>query len=381
MQLSSEQQRYELEQDKSETFSLLLSYRAAPSRFLLSDGSKLGGGLARFRGGIGFGQGRPSSGFAWFVGAYADQAYVSEWPAIHQHLEALNANMLQYFLTARVGFKGTSLSYGFLGHSGTFLNAAGGFGEIPYYRGGPPAEAQNQLYANGYTDKEPFGSNSHMLTLRNEHGVGVGAAISRLTKQTSDGALEQAADLSALQAILAPEDLLREVGLFRLGVDRFSEAVDYYRDKAMAESKALAGETLSGYSPGALVQIPAGVDNFLDQGIHLRIATQVAPKAVFRQAMAGWLYQQEISKYTTFAAGRAGMVRRGDSYLPTVELSAGMLSDGLSGAVTYAYNAPDAAGFFPVPNAHVVGIHLGWHATLSAVQSMPVVSKKKGKGD
>jgi len=124
-----------------------------------------------------------------------------------------------------------------------------------------------------------------------------------------------------------------------------------------------------------------GVDNLLDQGIHLRIATQVAPKAVFRQAMAGWLYQDELGKYTAFAAARGGVVRRGDSYLPTLELSGGVLSDGVSGALTYAYNAPDAAGFFPVPNAHVVGIHFGWHASLSAVQSMPVVSKKSGKGD
>lgn len=376
MRLALEQQRYELERDEVPGFTAMISYRASPAQFQLSNGGVVAGGLARAGAVIGIGGGKPSSGFSWFVGGHIDHAYTSEWGNFTKGNKDLEAFHDQYLLTARVAYQGFSLSYGYLGQQTKGLNALGQFGAEPNWRGGTPEEVRGTAWKDTANN-----AGSHTFSLRHKAGVGLGAAIAEVNKVAADQTMQTAQELAALKLIASPEELLREIALFHLGIDRFAESIDYYRDRAIAVRDAISSASSVVEPPkGALYQVPLGVDDLLGVGIHARLIPEVSPKVQLRQVQAGWVFQTEPERGAAsaqfFAGARTGVVNRNGKYSPSFDSGAGIISHGVNVGFTYSYNTPDPISYFPIPNAHVVGMQLGWQAAMPAIQGMPLVSKK-----
>ncbi len=375
MRLALEQQRYELELDRVPGFTAMLSYRASPAQFRLSNGGVAAGGLARAGAVIGIGGGKPSSDFSWFVGFHVDEAYTSQWGNFTKRLETVDAYYEQYLLTARLAYQGFSLSYGYLGQQTHGLNALGQFGAEPNWRPGTPEEVR------GTTKDTKNNASSHTFSLRHKAGVGLGAAIAEVNKVAADQTMQTAQELAALKLTASPEQLLREIALFHLGIDRFAESIDYYRDRAIAVQDSLSSGTAVVEPPkGALYQVPLGVDDLLGLGIHARVIPEVAPRVQLRQVQAGWVYQTEPERGAGgaqfFAGARAGAVNRNGKFSPSFDSGTGIISHGFSVGFSYSYNTPDPISYFPIPNAHVVGMQLGWQAAMPTIQGMPVISKK-----
>ncbi len=381
MHLALEQQRYELERDKVAGLSAMLSLRASPAQFLLNNGGVVAGGLARYGMVAGTGGGKPSSGFSWFVGLHADRASTSGWGNFLEDNKKLDASYEQYLFTARLAYQGFSLSYGYIWQRTEGLNSFGQFGAEPNWRPGTPEEVR------GTVKDTANNAGSHTFSLRHGIGVGLGAAITEVQKVAANQAMQSAQELAALKLTASPENLLRDIALLHLSIDRFAESIDYYRDRSIAVRDAIAsGSSVAETPKGALYQVPLGFDDLFGF-IHARLVPEVSPKAQLRQAMAGIVLQTDsdegegLGNLRLFAGARAGAVNRNGRYNVSFDSGAGFVSYGVSAALVYSYNTPDPINYFPIPNAHVLGLQIGWQAAMPTVQGMPIVSKKTRKED
>ncbi|MBI4815152.1 MAG: hypothetical protein HY791_02765 [Deltaproteobacteria bacterium] len=223
-------------------------------------------------------------------------------------------------------------------------------------------------------------------------------------------------DRAASEAKLGrPEKLAQRLGLSPwltplLGLARYAAGVDYYRDLAEgAETVADAGRAPSAY------EVQLGVDDLFQLGLGLKAGAQVSPTPLRRLAQLEFHngFYVDITEHTSASVVgglRALIFRRGARYVPSTDA---YLALGLSAAfgeeasssneleevgepdsnwrvrpaasywvtASYSYNSPDSVTFFPIPDAHVIGLQLVVGALELARPLVPIVSPRKDKPD
>lgn len=351
--------------------------RTAPADFVLSDGTTVSGGLTRLLVGFGGGIGKPSDGFSLAFGLHIDGAYTTEAIPLSQHktVQAASQQGMLYATAATPWFvlTGGAIFYGVEGvdSNGMFRRAGD---EQQFFRPGTPAEASE---VGASQDRRQTAT---MLTLRERHALSVGAVISRVKERTPDGALDSRNALAALRSMIAPEALLPELGLFHVGLDRVAGEIDYYSERTEENRRAIEqGLPLPPTPSEALYEIPLGVDDLLGAGIRLRVVGQVAPTVKPRLAEAG-MVRDEGSKNVSFVyGGRFIAFARNDNIEPSADAFAGIrfLGRQASSTLSYSYNSPDSATFFPVPDAHVYGFQVVYGPLEAARPLVPIVTRAK----
>lgn len=310
--------RTALKADKAPN-AIELSIAGAPGRFELPDGSEEAGSLQRWGMGLGFGFGRPRTGFSMFAGGMADYALV-QGPQMFSSSGTLGmaANAMGY---GGIAVKGWTLTAGALARQP--LAFASGVGGSPV-----PLSVQT------------------LYSLYNQEGVALGAI------RGENGLGEQV--FQSLAGQVRPEKLLeksdlRRFGVFALGLTRVAEGLDIYH------------EATSDADSPAMYEVPLAADDIGESGFRVSVVPQVAPLPTVRRALAGYVHHSD----KLVVGGQGGLLNRGGGIEPSVQVYAAFRPEwfkyfSIYGvpriAVSYSYNVPDPVSFFPISHVHVVGI-------------------------
>jgi hypothetical protein len=316
-----------------------LALWAAPGRFDFGPPEPVDGALMRFGIATGLGAGKPRTGFAAFGGFQFDYGMAQRAPAYFSSGGTLGA-AVEGIVYGGASYKGFMATY-------------------------------SLLLGQGFTLADDTDAVAHaptqMINLYNQEGVAIGGvAAKRLDGDTI---------LAALRAELAPEKMLerldlRDHGLFRAGVGRYEAGTNPYLDPEPA--------------PEPQWEVPLGVDDLASLGFRLELVPQVFPTPRFRRASAGWVYQSE----KLVGGGQVGLVGRGGRYDPSAEVFAVFHPEwfkyfSLWGvpriSVSYSYNVPDPAAFFPVDHAHVVGVQYVYGPPEFGRPLVPVIRRDPGQ--
>jgi hypothetical protein len=359
-----------------------LTTRAMPATFVLSDGQRTDGGLARVGFGFGAGVGQPSE-VAAFASLQMDLAGVVEFPAILVPHSQIAASTGQVVATAGVAVRGWQLSGGVFVDGGfQGLDAQGRIpapGTLtPSFRQGTPRDVVARGEAPEGRDKvQP------MFVLSSAAGFSSGASLGR---ELGDAG---GAYLAALRSQLAPAALmdrldLREAGVPLLGLDVLDAGEDYWGEQNPWTVDTARPDDIPEYAaPNAgpdTWQTSAGWDDIGGTGLRLRAVTQLAPTPLFRMGEAAWLGRFDVGGDGALVAGGRGAVFRrvdrheacGDAFL-----AVGRVGDrpGRQAWVTasWSYNSPDSTTFFPIPRAHVLGVQFARGPVEATRPLLPII--------
>lgn len=314
--------RTQLLTDKPGNFVELAMF-GSPSRFELPSTELRDGTLIRFGIGAGLGFGKPATGFAAFAGLQVDYGMAQGTPTFSSE--------------GTIGLAAGGIVYGGASFKGWTLTAAA-LPVQPFSWSAdvdPAAEPTPEVRVDA------------AYTLYQQEGVSVGAVRGQ--------DLSGDAVLAALHGMIRPEKALeragaRRFGVFGLGLTRFGEGLDPYRERGGREALPAVYETaLSG-------------DDLGESGVRVVVTPQVAPVPTLRRAQVGFLYDEHPD---VLAGGQAGVLNRGGQIQPSIQVYGAFRPEwfryfSLYGvpriAVSYSYNVPDPIAFFTVDQAHVFGI-------------------------
>lgn len=352
-----------------------LAMRSTPANFLVNNGQVISGAsLRRYGGSIGIGAGKPRTGLAFFTGLAYDRAGIV---AVNETADPLGVKYEDYFSDyvayAGLSYAGVALTGG-VRLTSTWANrdqydqiVVPGYStsdQIPYRPGSPVTEATSPFVR---VDSERRVTTLLSLTAPSDSLLEV--ALAELPRfgqpETSEQRLTGLRGSTAL-AWLAEALELRDYGVPVVGYNRFAPEVDYYGDRYQAYHDAIIAQ-VAPPAPrrDATQEVVLGLDDLLGTGVRLRAASQFAPVMLFRFVEASASLRQEIDlvswmRTTGTLGARATLFRRAVRYVPSVEafVALGLGRVQLTGS--YAYNAPDAGTFFPVPDAQVWGFLLAY---------------------
>lgn len=352
-----------------------LTIRSMPATFQFDDGAKMKAGLSRLGLSTGAGFGKPSTGFAGFIGLQVDAVASTQFPnPFVGTTEGEGFDYGQGLIYVGLAAHGFQATYGLM-MSG---DQAGGLNPQGYFT------RHNSGYRDGTpTDVYPTSelSYSHFITFTQAEGFSLGATLAEATSHADVDSLENDVTeyfLAALHAEFAPAKLmerleLRErLGIPGIGLDRYAAQIDYWGDhyhemRSRAESIANMGQ-LAGSAKQSAVdignetwEIPIFLDDIAGTGLRARIIPQVRPTVKLRAVEGSYRYQADRLKVgaRSFAFQRGKkLTGSAEGYLAfQPEFFKYMSVLGVPWmTVSYSYNTPDAATFLPIPNAHVVGM-------------------------
>lgn len=330
--------------------------RWAPGEFVLADGQRLGGNLARWQLGGGAGIGKPSA-----IGASAGFAFdaVRETGAA-----SLDYGIGQGIFHFGVGAKHVQLSLG---------------GRLDFTGGG-----QSGLDWNGqFTTKQA--PNTSRAVLPQAYATGVQATNVALFHDTSgafatvtfdkDAIYDLRMDLQPLARLLPPMVGYPALGLrwldTRLETARIVEQHPFPGD-APDEAAATAEKR---------ARTSLGTDDALTIGLRARVEVDWAPVVAYRYAELGLVkVPGELRDDVPLGFGlRAALARPETTFLPSVEsfvmvgLHGEKPNQAIHAAASYSYSVPDATTYLPIPQAHVFGVQFVVGAAETSKPIVPIV--------
>lgn len=383
-----------------------LSIRSMPATFQFDDGAKMRAGLSRAGLSMGIGFGKPTTGFAGFIGFQVDAMATTQFPnPFVATTEGEGFDYGQSLVYAGLAAHGFQFTYGLLisGDQASGLSPQGYFTRQNFgYRDGTPAE----VYPTGDV------TYSHFVTFSQAEGLSLGATLAEIDGVSDVGDAQESATrlaLAAFRAEFAPAkwierlDLRERLGVPGIGLNRYAARIDYWGDRyhevrRQAESfvneiragkemvdavtKAPAGEE----SGKETWEIPVFLEDIVGTGVTARIIPQVLPTVKLRALEASYRYQVERLKVgaRTFAFQRGkALTGSAEAYVAFQPEFFKYLS--ILGVpwmtFSYSYNTPDAATFLPIPNAHVLGVQWIYGRPEMGRPLVPLVAQHQRDGD
>lgn len=356
----------QLDRDVSDYFYEATVRYAPGMRFVNNDGVLADGGLERLGGGYWFGTGKPRTGVAFFSTAQLDAA-IADGRSDHGFKDAM---IFDGILMAGMSAKGFTLMGGARGGFTAGLDRSGRFALTQQAAATPDTERRTDFRFNGW-----------VFNFEQAEGLSLGAVLGDAVSQDVAGAASRQRVLAAVRGLLQPESLMRRAGIRAfgapaVGVDRIDGGIDYYGDIA---------RRASGTNPSRapLVEVPVLVDDLASVGIRVRAVTQVSPRPLFRLAELGYVRWTD----GLHGGGRTVVFRSADRYVGSGEAFVGYTltttekkGDGSSAppvaaTLSYSYNVPDTVTFFPVRDAHVIGLQFTVGSPLLARPIVPLVAR------
>ncbi len=374
----------------NERFGTMYSHAAvtsrwAPGEFLMADGTKLGGNLARNQVLVGGGWGDTEEGL-FFLGAQIDQLVAVGQPGQEKQSDSERfkpggvAQMLYYL--------GGSL-YGVQASAGLLFNQMGpekllldGYGNFSARAGGSPRPGAPTDVQDPVRSQNP--PNSLLFTVYDGH---TGAYIAMTyggqqertmsedwmgnrtyrTEETGSGIQDVRVNVQPLQHYLPAWFGLPFVALTRY--DRpFSELTASTEEQSATKTTDFA----------------LGADDVLRGGLRWR--TVINQDGRLRIAELGYVEEVRNGEFGFLLGARAMAVNRTGTHEPSAEgfLKASYMRSEpdvddkavpswVGVAVSYSYNTPDSATFIPIPKAHVMGIQVIYGPTEVAKPLIPLV--------
>ncbi len=360
--------------------------RWALARFELNDGQRVGGNLTREQINIGLGLGSPELGV--FAGANYDIVMVSG-PAFTT-TENFNPPLGgQIFGFVGLAVADVQLTYA----TQTDLLGTGSLGRDPWGSFQTDREADYGLRpgAPGVLAYPDTGADFTVLSAY-EGRTGAFASLAWENEVTEVGESRKTLrsvrlNLQPLQNL--PESIVSTVGIPTLGL-RLLRAIEDHRGLRASEPRS-PNASASPELPASR-QIELGADDVLQGGLRWRVVQEVSPQFRLMAAEVGYVDEFGIGT-SGLRVGAKGTVHRRsgglegawDSYVlynAVNQIAAGLFTAPLGFGVSYSYNTPDTATFFPIPNAHVFGIQaiLGYPETSRPLVPLVRTVAELGKG-
>ncbi len=328
-----------LQTTKDSTAYYYSTWRGMVTHFQAGDGTVFTGGLNRLGLSAGTLRGRPDE-FAWFIGGAIDGALVSP---NHSGMRQYDCQTMDLVAYTGLSIQSVAASVG-----------------ARYNTGWSNLDANGQF---GGTEK-PKGHGAYIATLHQTEGLTFGGLFGPSPQTSAPGAMSQKDALTILRGFFQPERLFerndwRDIGLPSIGVERIAAGVDYYGDQYDQVRTALASASPLPSPVGAKLQFPLQMIDIAGAGLAFRFIPQVTPNVMLRSAEGGFEFGQGV----VHVAAKAGATKRAASYHVSAQLT---LSFWTFLRVSYAYNIPDSTTFFPIPEAHVFGVTIGFPDTATA---------------
>ncbi len=349
-----------------------LTLRSMPGTFQFDDGAKMRAGITRLGLSAGAGFGKPTTGFAGFVGLQVDSVASTQFPnPFAATTEGEGFHYGQGLLYAGLAAHGFQVTYGLMmsGDHADGLSPQGYFTRQSHgYRDGTPEDARPTSEV----------SYSHFITFTQAEGLSFGATLAEAASHLG-AAVEsdpQGLFLAAIHAEFAPAklmerlDLRERLGIPGIGLDRYAAEIDYWGDRyhemrrqaeEIANMAQLASASQAATSTANETwELPIFLDDIAGTGLRARIIPQVRPTVKLRAIEGSYRYQAERLK----VGARSFAFQRGKKLTGSAEGYLAFQPEffkymSLFGVpwmtVSYSYNTPDAATFLPIPNAHVIG--------------------------
>lgn len=329
------------------TFYALVDGKSAKTDLLLGDGQQFEGGLVHWRAGLGLGWGHPRTSVAVFGGVHAEGLKAGSWP-YGDAVDNFHASVQDRLWYVGGAFKGYQLSYGQrvvtrttgLGLDGEFAASSEGS-----FRAGAPSIVADPR-------KRDIATRTQLITVYSKAGVSGGGLLADLLPEGSYTPEE--AKQTVLASLRAKFETNKnpQAGKYGVGIDGYRQGFDYYRE----------GVPL-GQDPDNLkksVEIPIGGTDIGSSGFGIKIVPMVAPSIRLRSF--DMAFRRDLGN--ALVGGRFSYTHRDGGWEPSWDLYAmfaavALFDNGFQSgnfAVSYSYNAPDAATFLPYSKMHVIGI-------------------------
>ncbi|HEY2409127.1 MAG TPA: hypothetical protein VGI10_24145 [Polyangiaceae bacterium] len=336
--------------------------RETPARLQLADTRTVSGQLVRSSIALGGGSGQPKTGNAFLLSFVTDEAVAQSSSQQYQATDLnlfVSAGGAWHGLLATAGLKFDSGWSGLDSQNRFSLSTTTAAGAPPQFRPGTPPQFADLGTPSVAVRRK--GAYSGVLTLEHREGFSLGTVLGEVDSVAPDGTITRKTALTTLRGLVKPEDLWKRLELSKYGVpltglDVIARDVDYYGDRYRATRQALLAAAPVPQAPRLpTYEIPLGLDDIGELGLHVKAIGQVSPTPLFRGAEGGWA--KTIGNFD--GAARAFTFRRAASYTESVEIAARYLFGGWFGlGASYSYNTPDASTFFPIPNASVFGVQV-----------------------
>lgn len=361
-----------------------ITSRWAPGEFVMSDGTRLGGNLARNQVLLGGGWGDTETGL-FFLGMQIDQiagaGRYGQAEDTEQNRELFRpGGMSQFMSYLGASFYGVQASAGMLRNEMSMgdleVNPYGTFGEAGSIRPGAPAELQT-------ADYNP--PDSLLFSLYDGHtGAFLSLAYGSLEERTATEWMGQTSyrfehkgsgiqnvrfNLQPLQYYL-PEWL----GLPFASIARY--------DRPLAEMAS----QMDTDAAKRTTDFQIGADDVLEAGLRWRVLLNKADNFRMRVAEVGYVEEFRVKRFGLLFGARAMTVNRGTGYEPSAEaflkgsfmrgsadVESRAIPSWFGAALSYSYNAPESQTFIALPKAHVFGIQVVYGPTELARPLVPLV--------
>lgn len=361
-----------------------ITSRWAPGEFVMSDGARLGGNLARNQVLLGGGWGDTQTGL-FFLGLQLDQIAGVGSPGqgedTNENRKLFRPGGVSQFMSyLGASFYGVQASAGMLRNemsiSDLEVNEYGTFGRAGSVRPGAPADLQT-------ADYNP--PDSLLFTLYDGHtGAFLSLAYGSLEERTATEWMGQTSyrfehksmgiqnirfNLQPLQYYL-PEWL----GLPFASIARY--------DRPLAEMAS----QMDTDAAKRTTDFQLGADDVLEAGLRWRVLLNKADDFRVRVAELGYVEEFRVKRFGVLFGARAMTVNRGTGYEPSAEaflkgsfmrasaeVDRRAVPSWFGAALSYSYNAPESQTFIALPKAHVIGIQVVYGPTELARPLVPLV--------
>jgi hypothetical protein len=358
--------------------------RAAPARYLMTDGTVLKAGLGKMLYTGSWGIGSPAKGTAGFLGFVWSRVRPSGFPNIvafsgssETQVLASGDSMTPFVGISHKGFVG-ELAYHYA-HREWDADSAGRFmpgGCHKVYGCDPDLQRAGSPRPAAPTH-ETISHGNVLLNFEHVDGHYLGVLVNKAPTTDASGATTDSWKLAAVRAHVELTGVLGEtVGALAVGLNRYGKDLDYYGDRLAAVTQAAErGETFVSHAKD-IYEVPVPVSNLFELPVGVRGIVQAYPYPTIRMleawAYSSWPGQKKIAAFRVkpLSGVRARGFRRGTKYVPSCDVFLGGIVDwkeddgdkstwkGVSLNLSYAYNSPDSLTFVPLPDTHVVGIQL-----------------------
>ncbi|MBI5536973.1 MAG: hypothetical protein HY898_29905 [Deltaproteobacteria bacterium] len=368
-----------------------LTSRWAPGEFVMADGTRLRGNLARNQVLLGGGWGDTEEGM-FFLGAHIDQLAAVGRPGQDKQSDADRfkpggvAQML-YYLGGSVA--GVQASAGILlNEMGAEQLSLDGYGNFAAERSNSPRPGSPPEVQDPSRRHNP--PNSALFTLYDGHtgaylAITYGDQEQRLMTESWTGNRTYRTERvgSGIQDLRFNLQPLRHYLPAGFGLP-FATIARY--DRPLTELSPSPQEQVAHKT----TDFALGADDVLQGGVRWRAV--INQDGRLRIAELGYVEEFRIGRFGLLFGARAMAVNRTGSYEPSGEgfLKASLLRKrpdvegratptwfGLSGS--YSYNTPDSTTFIPIPKAHVVGVQLVYGPTEVTKPLIPLVRAVDGR--
>lgn len=368
--------------------------RAAPAEFLRTDGQLTDAGLGKALYVLSWGFGRPSTGFAGFAGLNLSTVRPTGFPNVlaqsGDQVSFIPAIGVSAVFFAGLAYQGFAAEFGLHYVKQAYdADGAGRFvgGACPndpeigcggrQVRPGAPVVHPAKHYK--------FEEFNYLINLEHEDGYSLGVVISNVHPVLPDGTLGSELTLGGIRALAQPTQLKLDLfGRLGFGVNHYSGELDYYGDQIAAIDDAVARGVALPPADGDIVELALLTNDIAETGINARVVIQGLPSPLFRLAEVSYAIQGGTTGLVPQAGARVRALFRDDGFTPSADAYAGLFwifekdepdegDRGLSGYLSYSYNAPDALTFIPLADSHVIGLQLVFGNPMGLPPPVPII--------